>query len=932
MRKTLSYIFLFSFLMLGQLSYSQNMTEAAARAELQRRGYDETRFREELNKKGVNIDAVDPNNPVEVAKAEKAVREVMEILDKEKKENSVSKVPAPPTPQETKEKIQPTPKTTDPVNEINVFKQSKEIKKAVKDGATLEEAVTESIQEATKKVAPPSGTYGQHIFRDKSLTVFRSSEDAKPSSSYILGPGDKVAISIWGPSQENFALEISKDGYIQPTGLKRFYLAGLRIDAAEQLLITSLKSKYYFEKENFAMTVTTARTINVNIVGEVFTSGTYNISAINTAFNALVAAGGPNDIGSVRNIQIRRPGSKKNIILDVYKFLQDPIISQDFHLQENDYINVPVAEKLVTISGAVNRAFRYELLGNEHLKELIKFAGGLKSTALKGNIKVTRIESDSLRIIDVNFNQLEKTGLNFDLRNGDLVEIFEITSAIRNEISISGAVENPGKYALNDNPRISDLLNKAILDDNALTSVAYIKRFNGDLKTIRYELVNLDNIIKNASSADNIRLQKGDELIVSSQASFVDSYKVTIEGAVRDPKVLSLDKSQNLKVADAVFFAGGLKTGAADFAYIIRADKTDPKKIEYIYVNVQDATTNPTSIANISLEPDDKLMFYSKGSFTDDAFVSIDGAVRRPDKFVYSESLTLKDVILLAEGLKQEASLDRIDVYRLSFEEGKSTRILAANLKINDKLEVQNSGGTYNLQPFDQIYVRTAPEYELQRYVSIEGEVRYPGNYVLLRDNTKLAAVLKDAGSTTEEAFLRGATLKRSIRGEEGFIIINLEKAINSPNSPENIILQEGDVISIPKMRNTVTISGAVKIAELYIGDIANQSKVQTPFFSGKSAKFYIDEYAGGFAKNADKKNIAVISPTGKVTKAKSFFGLNSYPKVTPGSEIKVGFKEAKPEGKETEKEDVKWGDILANSVAQATAILSLILLVQNVN
>ncbi|MBK8547829.1 MAG: SLBB domain-containing protein [Saprospiraceae bacterium] len=174
-------------------------------------------------------------------------------------------------------------------------------------------------------------------------------------------------------------------------------------------MASKLKNYYYFQKENFELTVITARTINVNIYGEVFTNGTFNISAINTAFNALIASGGPTNLGSVRKIQVTRPGQKpKN--LDVYLYLNNPSITQDFYLNENDFIFVPIAEKLVTISGEVNRPYKYELINNENLNDLLKFAGGLTVNALKSNIKIKRIEDDSVRIIDLNLTQLEKIG------------------------------------------------------------------------------------------------------------------------------------------------------------------------------------------------------------------------------------------------------------------------------------------------------------------------------------------------------------------------------------------------------------------------------------------------------------------------------------------------------------------------------------------
>lgn len=908
-------------------SYGQNINEAAARAELEKRGYDAERFKQEMIKKGVNPDAINPENPVDVARAKKAAEEVMAMFDAEKKakEKPAKNTGATVTPPQSK--IDDTRSVDEPTK---VAVQTKDIQKAVKDGATIEEAVSEKLQEASKDKLPVAVTYGQHIFRDKSLQLFRTSEDAKPTKAYVLGPGDKVAISIWGPTQENFALEIQKDGYIQPTDLPRYYLAGLTVEAAEQLMASRLRNYYYFQKENFALTVATARTLNVNIVGEVFNNGTYNISAVNTAFNALIAAGGPNNIGSVRKIQLLRAGKKPKTI-DVYQYLQNPVTSQDFFLAENDFINVPVAEKLVVISGAVNRPFQYELIGQEGMAELIKYAGGLKANALKSTIQVKRIEADSVRVIDVNWSELEKSSQRFNVFNGDSIFVFEINDLVKNEVSVTGAIENPGKYAIIANERLSDLIKKAKLSDHAITSIAYLKRINDDYKTVRYEFINLDNIIANPGSTSNIRLKKGDELIISSKTTFADAYEVNVEGAVRNPAKFSLGSEQNMKVTDAIFLSGGLRDDAIeDFAYIFRNSTEDAKTVEYIAVNLKEAINNPASAANVPLSPKDRVVVYSKNNYTDESFVRVAGAVRSPGEFLYNKTLQLKDVLVLAGGFRREASLDRIDVYRLYFEENKATRVLAANLRVDENYNIKSGNGSFTLEPFDQIFVRTAPEFELQRNVFLVGEVKYPGTYALMGDNTKLSTIIKEAGGTTDEAFLKGATLQRG-KDNVGFVIIDLEKALKNPKSYENIILQEGDEILIPKINNIVSITGATRASEVYPEKITVQGKIQVPYRNGKSAKYYINEYAGGLAKDAGK--ITVVDASGKVSKAKQFLFFKKYPKVGPGAEIKVGYKEQKEEKlQDGEKEDVKWGDILANSIAQATAILSLILLIQNVN
>lgn len=907
---------------------SQSPVETAARAELEKRGLDENRVREELLKRGVDVDKIDPNNRQQVMQYEKVIREVITMLEQEKKnqgQNTVENNRKAAGSVEDKEKRSvDTPEA--------VARQSTEIQKAVKEGATIEEAVTEKIQESVSQTLPRPMTYGQHIFRDKSIKLFRTAEDAKPPRSYVLGPGDKIAISIWGPSQENFALEIQKDGYIQPSNLPRYYLAGLTIEAARNLMAQKLRNYYFFQNENFELTVTTARTINVNILGEVFTNGSFNISAVNTAFNALIAAGGPNDIGSVRNINVLSAG-KKPRILDVYKYLNNPLVSQEFYLSENDYIHVPVAQKVVTLTGAVQRPFRYELLDKENLKDLIGYAAGFKANALKGNIQIKRIEDDMEKIIDVNYLELEKNGGDFALKNGDVITVKEINVIASNYIIATGAVQNPGTFALKEGERISDLIRKAVLLENAITDIAYLKRLDNNMKTVRYNFINLTEIIKNPGSEQDWILKKGDELVVEASSTFADKFTATVEGAVRNPKEIVLDADKNIRVSDLIFIAGGLREDAMDFAYIFRKNNKDAKTQEYIFVDLKAVLSNTGSNANYEIQPLDRLVVYSRNNYLDESFIKVDGAVRAPGEFLYNESLTIKDALLLAGGLRREASLDRIDVYRLEFGEEKSTRVLVANVRLDEQLNIKGGSGNFQLEPFDQIYVRFAPNFETQRNINLTGEVKYPGTYALFGDNTKLATIIGEAGGLTNESFPEGATLFRN-KDNVGFIIIDLKEAMKNPRSFANIILQDGDEIFIPKQNNIVSITGATKAAEVYPERILVQNKINVNYIKGKDARFYIDNFAGGVAKEGSPDKITVTDASGKVRRTKRFLFFRNYPEVGPGSVIQVGYKDKKSEESETVKKEgeVKWGEVLASSIAQATAILSIILLIQNVN
>lgn len=230
---------------------------------------------------------------------QKAAEEVMAILDAEKKANEK---PAAPnagtnvTPPQSK--IDDT-RSVDEPSKVSV--QTKDIQKAVKDGATIEEAVSEKLQEDEDKL-PQAVTYGQHIFRDKSIQLFRTSEDAKPTKAYVLGPGHKSGYFDFGTYTRKFCFGDPKRWlYTTYRTSKVLSCGGTHGRSCRTIDGIETQKLLLFPKENFALTVATARTLNVNIVGEVFNNGTYNISAVNTAFNALIAAGGPNNIGSARN-------------------------------------------------------------------------------------------------------------------------------------------------------------------------------------------------------------------------------------------------------------------------------------------------------------------------------------------------------------------------------------------------------------------------------------------------------------------------------------------------------------------------------------------------------------------------------------------------------------------------------------------------------
>jgi protein involved in polysaccharide export with SLBB domain len=910
---------------------AQVVSESAAREELARRGIPEAQFRAEMLRRGINLDNIDPNNTQELLRIEKEVKDALDKLEKENKKEEKQKLEG---------EKQKTPKTiedelkTDTIKDKAaedakmLNKSGSDIKKAVERGASLEEAVSENLQEKQKEKLPEAKTYGQQLFRDNSLKLYRTADETKPPRSYVLGAGDVLAISIFDVSQANISLEVSREGYIQPDRLPRYFVAGLTIDEAEKMLKRNFRNYYLFSPDNFKLSVTTARTINVNIFGEVFNNGSFNVSAVNTAFNALVAAGGPGDLGSVRQIKLLRPGkAPKNI--DVYQFLNNPVVSQEFYLQDNDYIQVPVAQKLISIKGGINRPMQYELLPEENLNHLLKYAGGIKAGALKRNVQVKRYENDAEVILNVDLSELELQKKDFVLKHGDEVRVGEIEKGFENKVSVYGAVRDTGEYAFVPGMKIYDLIQRSVIRENAIQETAYLRRFNEDQKTVRYEIVNLKEAINNPASPANLELKKGDVLTVRALSDFAESYKVIVDGAVRNHVKFALGERGNMKVSDALFLAGGIREDAAEFAYLFRK-RGDELTQEYYYIDLNGLITKSDLSTDIELSPYDSIFVYKTAEFADKAFIKVGGAVRRPGEFVYNPTLTLKDAILLSGGLKQEASPNRIDVFRLDFGNERRTTTLAKRIDLKNDLSL-NSVKDYMLLPFDQVYIRYAPEFEPLRNVIIEGEVVYPGIYSLLKENMRLTDLIEMAGGLTNEAYIEGASLFR-LDGNTGNVVVNLKMAMEKDNSSQNIILRADDVITIPKQDNIVSIVGATNYDELYGSRLLENGKINIAFEEGKDALYYINNYAGGIDENGDINRITVEHKNGRVEKVRNRIFYKKFPEVKEGSTINVPYKKKKTEEEKKEEKDINWGDVLKDSIAQATAILSLILLIRSVD
>lgn len=662
--------------------------------------------------------------------------------------------------------------------------------------------------------------FGREIFLNKKLT-FAPSLNIPTPKDYILSAGDEVQINVWGNSQLNLKLKISPDGTVLIPNLGPVLLSGHTVESAESYLqqelgrIISDLSDGSGEGNTFlSLSLNKVRSIKVNILGEADAPGTYTLPAYATLFNALYAAGGVNDIGSLRSIKVFR-NSKEVANLDVYDFLLRGKTNNNIRLEENDMIIVGPYEGLVAAKGKVKRNRIFEMKKGETLKELLKMAGGFTGDAYTQDVQIKRKFGRRYQIATVTENDFSS----FIMQDGDTLSVDSVIPFYENRLVVTGSVWRPGEYELSSNLHtVKQLVTQAGgLKGDEFTGRAQLTRLNPDFTTTILA-IDVRGILNGTS--EDIELQKEDRVHFPSIFDLREPYTIKVCGAVNLGDTL-LPYHHNMTVEDAIVLAGGLKEAAAT-------------------VNVEVARR-----------------------------------MKDPDTMNNSEQIA-----------KQ------------------------FNFTLTDGLQVLSGDTVFTLEPFDEVFVRFSPGYEAQQVVKVGGEIMFQGDYVLSKKNLRLSDLVAKAGGIKPGAYVKGASLKRTLTEDEkrrvetllkmsqnkgsaeameGMTLgikeypvgIDLVKALANPGSADDVILRDGDKLFIPQQQSTVNISGAV----MYENSIT--------YNKGVSVKEYIMQ-AGGYQDIARKYPI-VVYMNGKVqTTKRTFIFFKKYPKIEPGCEILVPAKTAR--------------------------------------
>ena len=837
--------------------------------------------------------------------------------------------------------------------------------------------------------------FGKHIFTNGSLSLYEVSKDYIPNDSYILGPGDVVTVSIFGKSQADLQFTIKPDGFIEPASLPKIYLKGISLGQAREVVRRRLQNFYQFDKGQFALTLTTSRTLTIQITGAVAQPGSYTLSAYNTAFNALIAAGGPTKLGTVRNIQVINGGRVKE--LDIYEYLFNPSKQSDYYLQDNDILYVPFIGDLVEVGGSMKQVGVFEMKEKETFTDLLKYTGGYLNDALRDEIQLVRKNKEGSFVKEYSGKELAK--LTFE--DGDKVIIATQTSDKKDYVEVNGWVDYPGIYGIRDYPTVKQVLMKVGVREETRMDVAYLTRTNNDgtRKLIQF------NPSEEIAAPDSVAfaLLPEDQISLFNIRDFVDKATVAIEGAVRAPGAFALDENAN--VAYLIDLAKGLKQDAKlDLAYLFRENPDGTTEIETL--NLEDILNGS---ATFELRDKDVLRVLSEKAFIDASTISIVGAVRNPIKLTVDSAMTVKALIDLSNGLKKDARLDLAYIFR-TYPDGSQevlTLDLANEISLNDPISLMNNDqvrilsdrtyydgavisisgevrnamempydstitlyevlelaggltyagdsaqvivyrmdfqgkgigkvreylldsrtfGDFTFKPFDAIIVRRKAGFEFQEYVSVSGEVTFPGRYAL-RQGEKVSDLLRKAGGLTKDGMASAATFNRQGKGK---IYISIDKIMRVGNTYNNIEMLPGDEIFIPNKDMTVEIRLANTEASEYAAfstEYARES-VNVAYVAGKNAKWYVKNMVGGYGDNAKRNKTNVVYANGTVKDFKMFRLAYRYPKVRAGSTIVVGSKPVREEKdkKGWQKSDFDWQAFSGNLLAQVSAVFTVVVL-----
>ena len=704
-----------------------------------------------------------------------------------------------------------------------------------------------------------SDVYGYEIFRGNTFLSFQSNLNIPTPSDYVLGPGDKLFIDIYGQSENYYQAEVSPDGDLILENFGPINVSGLTVENSKKRLISRLNKVYTGINENktfINISVGIPRAVRVNIVGEVNLPGTYNFSAFNTIYNAIYVAGGITENATLREIKLYR-NNKLVEVVDIYKFLNEGDQSSNVRLENNDLIVVGPYTNRVSISNGVKTPGKFEIKNGETISDLIKYAGGFSENSYTKSIKITRVFDEKYKIVDVYSDQFDF----FELKSGDKIEVDKIIEKYENRLIIKGSVYRPGVYSLIKNMTIKDLIKKAEgLQPDTYMNRGFITRTNEDFSTtnIAFNVLNQINGL-----AKPIFLEKDDILNIISINDLKDENYIEISGEINRPGVYPFSKNLNLE--DIILLAGGVRKNATLKSIEISrvySSENSIKSSEVFYVDIDSLNSN----SNFELKAFDNIIIRKDPNIEYLNFARIVGEVNYPGKYaISSKKERISDLLKRAGGPNEYAYFEGATIIRKTEFAEESSQI---QNEINDLTKLREK------LSLDESVLTESEKLLISRIDNDLEKLKLENN-----SNQDFSSFVKK--ERINEIVKRNAMSEDIPLAKSESIGINLDQIIKSPGLKSDLLLEDGDIIIIPKKLETVRLRGEL----LYPTTVR--------YLPSRGLKYYISS-AGGFDLKAKRGSTYVVYANGDVARTKKFLFFNLYPKAEPGCEVIVPKKPVK--------------------------------------
>jgi protein involved in polysaccharide export with SLBB domain len=583
-------------------------------------------------------------------------------------------------------------------------------------------ATTPQVEAEHKKLNQgkinPSKIFGSEIFSSSSLT-FEPNSNMPTPLNYILGPGDEMHIVIYGVQEFAVNVGVTKEGKISIPNIGQIYVAGMTLEAATTVIKNTCSKVFNTlstKQSSISITLNKIRTIKITIIGS-HKAGNYSVSSLSTVFNALHLAGGPDENGSYRNIELIRDNKVLQVI-DIYRFILSGDQSQNIALKDNDIIRIPVYNCRVSIEGEVKKNGIFELKPGENFNDLLNYCAGFKESAYLSTIKLIQNTDKELKIVDLIKNEYHT----YEPKSGDAFKVGTLLNRYENKISIKGAVFRPDDYSFVPGLRVVDLIEKADgLVEDALKNKAQIIRLREDFTK---EIISIDLNKSLLGDADhNILLKKDDEMLVFSIFDIQDEFSVRIGGQIRKPGTYPF--VENLKLFDVIYQAGGFTEIASKKIEISRAIKKDEitkeqkELTEIITVELMDLIDlNKQEALNKILMPNDLILIRQIPVYSLEKTIIVEGYVEFPGHYsIKNKDEKVLDIINRCGGLKSEANLEGIFIRRNEY-----------IIPINYRKIAKRPSSIENIkpQPGDELIVlKYIPAIKIVGSVSLNTEIPY---------------------------------------------------------------------------------------------------------------------------------------------------------------------------------------------------------------